>query len=99
MTKYLKFIRNNTDNRIGDSYVVKAGDYKGLLLIYMATKNDSHGFLSIPLQKNHWIPEEKFDFDKSEHIIEFVEHLPKYVIEVAETKFQENESEMLRSTN
>ena len=95
--KYWKSSEKSKAIRKGTSYFVNGGDYEDQILVFMEEKNDLYGFLTIPLQKNLWVPKEKFDFALQEVIIEFVEHLPNHVIEVTDAKFQENLSE-LRST-
>ena len=90
--KFLNLFKKDKSFKKGSSYIVNGGDFEGLILIYIESTEESHGFLSIPDTKNHWIPKEKFDFGLDECIIEFIENVPKYVIKITEIKFRENEN-------
>lgn len=82
--------RDKPSIRKGASYFVNGGDYEDLILVFMEETETDYGFLTIPTQENLWVPKEKFDFAISEAIIEFVEILPKNVVQVTEFKFREN---------
>jgi hypothetical protein len=51
-----------------------------------------HKFLSIPLMKNRNIPKDKFIFGMNNHIIEYVERVPKQFLSVIEAQYQKNEN-------
>ena len=78
--------------KFGNVYAIQTGDYAGQMFILIKKNEDTYGFLSSPLMVNHDIPYEKFDFAIKEGIIEYVERVPKFVRNIARTKFEENEN-------
>jgi hypothetical protein len=76
----------------GNVYAVQTGDYAGEMLVYVLTDFMYHKFLSIPLMKNRNIPKEKFVFGMNNHIIEFVERVPKKFYSIIEAQYQKNEN-------
>ena len=76
----------------GDTYAVLTGDYAGEMLVYVYTDVLYHKFLSLPLMENRNIPKEKFVFGMNNHIIEFVERVPKKFYKVIEAQHQKNEN-------
>jgi hypothetical protein len=78
--------------QIGNAYAVQTGDYAGEMLVYISTDFMFHKFLSIPLMKNRNIPKDKFIFGMNNHIIEYVERVPKQFLSVIEAQYQKNEN-------
>lgn len=76
----------------GNTYAVQTGDYAGEMLVYLDTDFLYHKFLSIPLMKNRNIPKDKFTFGMNNHIIEYVEKIPKKFLCVIEAQYQKNEN-------
>lgn len=76
----------------GNVYAVQTGDYAGEMLVYISTDFLYHKFLSVPLMQNRNIPKDKFIFGMNNHIIEYVERVPKKFLCVIEAQHQKNEN-------
>lgn len=76
----------------GNTYAVQTGDYAGEMLVYISTDFMYHKFLSLPLMINRNIPKDKFVFGMNNHIIEYVERVPKKFLCVIEAQYQKNEN-------
>jgi len=74
-------------------YAITGGIYLGELLVYMATNNNVHKFLSLPKMINRNIPTEKFKFGIDQKIVDIVEKLPKNVYKTCIQQFNKNEKE------
>ena len=96
MKKWLFKIKNSLlwwrkDVRCGKMYACSTGKYAGSFLIFIKSKDNEYGFLSIPKMENQWMPKEKFDFAIEYGILEFVKNVPIYVKKVSCAKFRDNE--------
>jgi len=74
-------------------YAVTGGVYLGELLVYMATSNNNHKFLSLPKMINRDIPVEKFTFGVDQKIVDTVEKLPVNIYKTCMQQFKKNEKE------
>jgi hypothetical protein len=81
----------------GDIYGIQTGDYVGELWVFVEEVGDTYHFLSMPKMKNREVTKEKFDFGKSNEIIEYVESAPRSYFKVVKRQFDENRNK-LRST-
>jgi hypothetical protein len=73
-------------------YAVQTGDYVGQMFAIVDLKEDFIGCLSIPSIENIKVPIESFENGRNNHIIKFVEKLPKEVYSVVEAQYNKNEN-------
>ena len=86
------FKRDPAIPKKGSVYAVQTGDYAGEMLVHVDTDFLFHKFLSVPLMVNRNIPKDKFTFGMNNHIIEYVEKMPKKFLCVIEAQYQKNEN-------
>ena len=75
----------------GNTYAVQSGVFAGELLIFINKSQDSYNFLAVPTMLNRSVPCDSFDLAWNSGIIEFVEQVPDYVVQVSTTQYYENE--------
>jgi len=73
-------------------YAVQTGDYVGQMFAIVDPKADFIGCLSLPSIENIKVPIESFESGRNNHIIKFVEKLPKEVYSVVEAQYNKNEN-------
>jgi len=94
LCKVMKIFRkkNPLEPAQGFAYAVQTGDYVGEMFVYVDSNILTHNFLSVPAMKNRNIPKNQFILGMNNHIIEFVEKVPKQVFRVIEAQYKENEN-------
>lgn len=75
----------------GNTYAVQSGAYAGEMLIYIDKGQYSHNFLAVPTMLNRTVPFNSFDLAWNTGILEFVEQVPDYVVQVSTVQYNENE--------
>ena len=75
----------------GNTYAVQSGVFAGELLIFIDKDQDNYNFLAVPTMLNRSVPCDSFDLAWNSGIIEFVEQVPDYVVQVSTTQYYENE--------
>jgi|694.fasta_scaffold00081_43 hypothetical protein len=95
--KVKNLFKKNKKPHPGYIYAVTKGALLGELLVYIEDVKDEHSFLSLPDMKNRVISHEKFVIGISEHILEVVERLPRYVYATCKLQHKKNKVESKRS--
>ena len=75
-----------------DIYAVQTGDFVGKMFAIVKLEDESIGCLILPQMENIKVPRESFDNGRNNHIIKFVEKLPKKVYSVIEAQYKKNEN-------
>lgn len=87
--KYINKFKKRPHERC--TFAVTTGAYLGEILIFIKQTGDDYHFLSVPNNTNRIIPKEKFDFGIKNHILQFVERLPKDVYLITVKQYEKNE--------
>ena len=72
-------------------YAVQTGDYVGQMFTIVEHSKDFIGCLALPLMENIKVPKESFEKGRNNHIIKFVETVPRDVYSVIEAQYKKNE--------
>jgi DNA-directed RNA polymerase specialized sigma subunit len=66
------------------------GQFVGELFVFMEEKDDAFCFLSIPNMKIREVPKDKYDYAIQNHVLEYVERLPKNERSVCQLQYESN---------
>lgn len=75
----------------GNTYAVQNGAYAGEMLIYIDKDRDNYNFLAVPTMLNRSVSRNSFDLAWNNGIIEFVEQVPEYVVQISKVQYNKNE--------
>jgi len=75
----------------GNTYAVQSGTYAGEMLIYIGKDQLAYNFLVVPTMINRSIPCNTFESAWNSDIIEFVEKVPDYIVQISTVQYNKNE--------
>ena len=80
----------NVDIKPGDAFGISTGKFLGEFFIYMERSNNDLKFLSLPKMKTRIVPVEKYQSGLQDNVLEYVERLPKYAIDICQLQYKTN---------
>lgn len=75
----------------GNVYAVQSGAYAGEMLIHIGKDRNNYNFLAVPTMLNRSVSCNSFDLAWNSGIIEFVEQVPEYVVQISMIQYNKNE--------
>ena len=71
-----------------DMFACTTGAFCGEMFAFMEKKQETYKFLSVPKMIVREVPIDKFEIGLQEHIVEYVEHLPKKVWNILHAQYK-----------
>jgi hypothetical protein len=87
----LSFLKQKHPKK-GFVYAITTGKFAGQLFVYVETKLNDHGFLSLPEMVTRSVPTDKFDMGVKNNIIDIVERLPSPVYKMCIKQYRKNQT-------